>query len=308
MAILVLLMGAVCAVGHALTPDLAVLRAAENMNARDPGDNLAREYVSTWVSKEERYISSADCVALGTVTELAVRSFGNPKRPSLYTLVTLSVEQCLRGPCSDELEFVAAGGQIGSYAVEITPAAAYAEGDRCAVVLFWEQSPHGRQLAGISPYSKYIVAGEGTVERKGIHIDQFLEELGELLPQVSVLDDLEEADLVVIGEVTSAWWEWNALNTPWGADEPVPARMATLAVKEVLKGESHDHEITVVQHSPRAAPGRVLAEFRKGEDVLLFLRAGLGGTYELVRGRAGKHDLESAATADVLGELGDTSR
>jgi hypothetical protein len=180
-AILVLLAFG-CVEPPSLTPDVAVLRIAPTQCGAEQSPKRIKDYIDSEVEKEIRRIRDADLIVLGTVA----RATPELHEQGIRTVITMSVERCLRGSCDDSTRFYVSGGRFGDHTHKLHPALAFRPGDRALVLLrVSDEQSTGHDLPELHPEQRYSLDHDGLVVRKRIPIEQFITELEELLARVT---------------------------------------------------------------------------------------------------------------------------
>lgn len=167
-----------CAQPPSLTPDVTVLRIAPTQCGAKKSTKRVQEYIDSEVQKEIDRIRDADVIVLGTVTQVAPELH----EQGIRTVITMSIERCIKGPCGDSTRFYVRGARFGDHTHKLHPALTFRPGDRGVVLLGGsDDRSTGNDLPEVRPELRYTVDHDGLVVRKRIPIEQFIAELGEIL-------------------------------------------------------------------------------------------------------------------------------
>ena len=284
-----LISGVVMGAGAAaLTPDLYVSRVAEEM-ARSVSDSAAAFYLAREREDEETNLLASDVVLLGvveTVERKQVPGVGG----AYYAEVQMLVERCLKGPCGDRVRFTANSA--------LMPGARYELGERALVILNLVGRGDGRHLVGSELQDKYLVDDGGVVVRKGIPVDQLIEEIEDLLRSRGPAELFERAGVVAVGEVMRIDRDDEETHLPIGRR----TQHVQILLTEIFKGAPRGDTVTVVPPVP-VGGGFDYVTFAVAETVLVFISERPDGLYEVVGGHDGKYRLGDMTTSHVLGRL-----
>ena len=75
-------------------------------------------------------VAEADCIVRGTVTAVEARAVATPRGSAIHTLVTLSVEECVKGTAPRQLTLTLLGGALGAKRTIIAGMPQFQVGDR----------------------------------------------------------------------------------------------------------------------------------------------------------------------------------
>lgn len=167
-----------CALPPTLTPDVAVLKIAPTQCGAANNPKRIKEFVDSEMGKEIHRIRDAELIVLGTVSRVAPELHEQGVR----TVVTVSVERCIKGPCADTTSFYVPGADLGDRSLDPHPALTFRPGDRAVLLLGGlNDRSTGEDLPEVRPPLRYTVDHEGQVVRKRIPVEQFIAELTEIL-------------------------------------------------------------------------------------------------------------------------------
>jgi hypothetical protein len=162
-----------CGQPPTLTPDAAVVRTAPTQCGAENSPKRIQEFIEAQVRKETRLIRMSDLIVLGTVSRVAPQLHDE----GIRTVVTMSVERCVKGSCADSTRFFVPGAHFGDRTHKLHPALTFRPGDRAVVLLGRADRSAGDDLPELHPEQRYTLDHDGLVVRKGIPIDQFIVEL-----------------------------------------------------------------------------------------------------------------------------------
>lgn len=75
-------------------------------------------------------VAEAECIVRGTVVAVEARAVTTPRGPAIHTLVTLAVEECMKGTAPRQLTLTLAGGTSGEKSTLIAGMPQFRIGDR----------------------------------------------------------------------------------------------------------------------------------------------------------------------------------
>ena len=171
------LMASGCAQPPTLTPDVAVVRIAPTQCGAEESPKRINEFIESEVRKETRRIRGSDLIVLGTVSRVAPELHDE----GIRTVVTMSVEQCVKGSCADSTRFFVPGAHFGDRTHKLHPALTFRPGDRAVVLLRRADAGAEDDMPQLHPEQRYTLDHDGLVVRKGIPVEQFIVELGRIV-------------------------------------------------------------------------------------------------------------------------------
>lgn len=167
-----------CGRPPSLTPDTAVVKIAATQCGADRSTKRVEDFIESEVRKETRRIRSSDLIILGTVRRVTPEL----DEEGIRTIVTMSVERCVKGSCRDSTRFFVPGARFGDRSHKLHPALEFRPGDRAVLLLNRPADGSGEgALPELHPDQRYTLDHEDLVVRKGIPVEQFIEELGRIV-------------------------------------------------------------------------------------------------------------------------------
>ncbi|MBC8276036.1 MAG: hypothetical protein H8E40_13855 [Chloroflexi bacterium] len=130
-------------------------------SARVPPDEVTSSSLVVELTQAE-LVAHADWIVVGTVT--GKESLWSADRGNIYTLVTVSVEEWVKGgPGENEIVITTPGGQVGETTEVVEDAAGFQEGERVLVYLQLNDDGTASVVGGWQ--GQFVVTKNGKVAR-----------------------------------------------------------------------------------------------------------------------------------------------
>ena len=263
--------------------------------ASDSGMTI-EEYVEVDTESELSFVLSREINLVGTAE--SVKPYW--RDTTIYTAVTVDVEECLKGNCgSGSLTMSIYGGTIGDHTMTVEgggpPWSGPSDmeppcvGDRC-VFLIRRDSDDPSFLGGGGTKWRYLIK-EGQVVRKGIPLEDFTAVLSAYSATRTPIALFRASEAVVVGVVTS--------------EREHRRSDILLEIEDVIKGDVAEGKplrvaLPSVRHKRNDCP-----RFRLGERVVLFLNKMPEGIWTITDGRDSKLRVLDDGTIQDAGSLAD---
>ena len=263
--------------------------------ARDGGRTI-QEYVEIDREAEAAFAMSQNIIVLGTAT--SVEPYWRDK--TIYTAVTVEVEECLKGNCgTGSLTMSIYGGTIDGVTHAIYPSGPWwsgpfditppAVGDRC-IFLLWRDREDPSFLRGGGSKTRYVIK-DGQVARKGIPLGDFVSVVRAHAATRTPAALFDASEAVVLGEVTKEKGK-HETDILLRIDDAAKGDMPLGGVVRVaLPRTSH-----TLSDCPR---------FRLGERALVFLSKQPDGIWTITDGRDSKLRILDDGTIEGIASLDD---